>query len=239
MRELSCNLAFDSTADCLTAWRTAHASRVCVLLGSCSSAQDDAVLARARENGVAILEANVGLLLAVSKGEIVGRVDRSGENSKGAQGAPAVILLSSIEIPAARSEANYSSWERQVKEWRGPAMAARWARTVGSKGEATHVDHAAPANAVLQQHGLLGVLDAQAYTLSDLLAAKRAMTTAATRQRSDRMMTGVPHSVVAQAMPCTDGNEFVISQLKDTCTLTLRGLPRVLEEEGVSAKAKL
>ena len=28
-------------------------------------AQDEAVLARARENGVAILEANVGLLLAV------------------------------------------------------------------------------------------------------------------------------------------------------------------------------
>ena len=49
--------------------------------GSCSPDQDLAVLARARENGVAILEANVGLLLAVSKGEIVGREDRSDRKS--------------------------------------------------------------------------------------------------------------------------------------------------------------
>lgn len=158
-------------------------SLLTVHAGSCSRAQDDAVLARARENGVAIVEANVGLLLAVSKGEIVGRADRSKENSLGAEGAPAFILLAEIQVPAARSEANYTKWETQVKDWRGPPMAARWARTIESKAGAaipaaqskqTESAHTARANAVLQQHGLLGELEGHDYTLSDLLAASRA-----------------------------------------------------------------
>ena len=80
--------------------------------GSCSPSQDEAVLARARENGVAIVEANVGLLLSVSKGEIVGREDRS-DTATGGTGdgsTPAFILLSEVQVPAARTEENYLSW---------------------------------------------------------------------------------------------------------------------------------
>ena len=123
--------------------------------GSCSPSQDEAVLARARENGVAIVEANVGLLLSVSKGEIVGREDRSdtATGNTGDGSTPAFILLSEVQVPAARTEENYQSWEEQVKEWRGPAMAARWGRTRAAHGEDA-TEHDAPANAILQEKGL-------------------------------------------------------------------------------------
>lgn len=210
--------------------------------GSCSREQDEAVLARARENGVAILEANVGLLLAVSKGEVVGRADRSKENSLGAEGAPAFILLSEIEVPVARSKANYSEWERQVKEWRGPAMAARWARTIATQAcrdEANelHVDYAAAANIVLQQHGLLRELEGQAYTLSDLLAAERTNTGTTTSERTYSTTMATPQAEIAQANAGSDGDEQVTTRLR--YAMQSRRLPQVMVEERGLLPAKL
>ena len=57
--------------------------------GSRSKEQDCAVLARARENGVAIVEANVGVTLVISKGEIVALSRRVNE-----------ITHATIEVPA-------------------------------------------------------------------------------------------------------------------------------------------
>jgi predicted amidohydrolase len=57
--------------------------------GSCSKKQDNAVLARARENGVPLVEANVGVTMIVSKGEIV-KLSRDKET----------ITCGVIDIPA-------------------------------------------------------------------------------------------------------------------------------------------
>ena len=56
--------------------------------GDMSKRQDQAVLARARENGVPIVEANVGVTLIISRGEIVG-VSRQMEK----------VNFATIEIP--------------------------------------------------------------------------------------------------------------------------------------------
>lgn len=195
--------------------------------GSCSAAQDEAVLARARENGVAIVEANVGLLLAVSKGEIVGRADRSDENALGPE-ASAFMLLTEVEVPAARTEANYMRWERQVKEWRGPAMAARWGRTLAAHGDdAAAADYSAAANAVLQEHGL-AELEGWAYTLSDLLAAKRA-----TQERITRKSRAMERPLGARAGG-SDGDEDVIRRLRGLAGS--RDLPRVFVERAEVSK---
>ena len=48
----------------------------------------------------------------MSKGEIVGREDRS-DTATGGTGdgsTPAFILLSEVQVPAARTEENYQSW---------------------------------------------------------------------------------------------------------------------------------
>ena len=83
--------------------------------GSCSKAQDKAVLARARENGVPILEANVGVMLAISKGEVVALSRRR-----------TGITYATLEIPAAAGPGNRDRQERRFLRWRRQAMKERY-----------------------------------------------------------------------------------------------------------------
>ena len=85
--------------------------------GSRAREQDRAVLARARENGVPIVEANVGVTLIVSKGEVVARERRVD-----------AVTVATIEIPAAPSTANRDRQERQFLRWRAEEMAQRYER---------------------------------------------------------------------------------------------------------------
>jgi len=87
--------------------------------GSRSKAQDDAVLARARENGVPIVEANVGVTLIISKGEIVAR-SRKETN----------ILFGTIEVPVAPSTVNRDKHERSFLKWRRSEMSLRYKHTM-------------------------------------------------------------------------------------------------------------
>lgn len=87
--------------------------------GSRSKAQDEAVLARARENGVPIVEANVGVTLIISKGEIVAR-------SRKETG----ILYGTIEIPVAPSPTNRDKHEREFFKWRKKEMRVRYEHTI-------------------------------------------------------------------------------------------------------------
>jgi len=89
--------------------------------GSKSKSQDDAVLRLGRENGVPVVEANVGVTLLVSDGRIT-TVDRNEDG----------ITFGDIMIPAAIA-ANPDERDRVEREflaWRGPEMKARHARTV-------------------------------------------------------------------------------------------------------------
>jgi predicted amidohydrolase len=73
--------------------------------GSRSKKQDRAVLARARENGVPIVEANVGVTLIISKGEIV-KVSRKEDT----------VTFGTIEIPAPPSSRNRDRQEEVFLE---------------------------------------------------------------------------------------------------------------------------
>ena len=87
--------------------------------GSRSREQNLSVIARARENGVPVVEANVGVNLIVSKGEVAAYVwgtDR--------------ISIATIEIPLPPSEANAHSVAQEFMIWRGPEMERRYERTV-------------------------------------------------------------------------------------------------------------
>lgn len=85
--------------------------------GSCSKQQDEAVLARARENGVAILEANVGVTLAVSKGEIVAL-----------QRKKTALTFTTIAIPMPASVPNRDKHEKAFLKWRRQEMPTRYRR---------------------------------------------------------------------------------------------------------------
>jgi predicted amidohydrolase len=87
--------------------------------GSRSKAQDEAVLARARENGVPVVEANVGVTMIVSQGKIVARSRRETQ-----------ILHGTIEIPAPPAAANRDAHERAFLRWRRREMPARYAQTM-------------------------------------------------------------------------------------------------------------
>ena len=82
--------------------------------GSRSKDQDRNVLARARENGVPIVEANVGVTMVVSKGEVAALSRRQ-----------TAITYSTIEIPARPSRANRDRHETQFINWRRKEMARR------------------------------------------------------------------------------------------------------------------
>lgn len=81
--------------------------------------QDEAVLAVARQNGIPVLEANVGLLLLVSKGEIVERVKRS-----------TAMIVGTMAIPAIPSAANRDKQERRFLVWRKPELLRRYRRRI-------------------------------------------------------------------------------------------------------------
>ena len=83
--------------------------------GSRGRKQDDAVLSRARENGVPIVEANVGKTLLISKGEIVK-----------ISSAETAVTVGTIAIPAAPSSANRSRHEKEFLLWRDIEMKKRY-----------------------------------------------------------------------------------------------------------------
>ena len=76
-----------------------------------------AVLARAKENGVPIVEANVGVTLIISKGEVVACERRVN-----------AVTVGTIEIPAAPSAANRDRQEERFLQWRAEEMPKRYER---------------------------------------------------------------------------------------------------------------
>ena len=87
--------------------------------GSKARSQNETVLARARENGVPIVEANVGMNLLISKGEIAAYAwgnDR--------------ITTAVVDVPAPPSTAGARDYERQYLELQGPEMERRYRETM-------------------------------------------------------------------------------------------------------------
>ncbi|MBN2456029.1 MAG: carbon-nitrogen hydrolase family protein [Sedimentisphaerales bacterium] len=76
---------------------------------------DQAVLARARENGVPVVSANVGALLIISKGEII-------KNLRQDEG----LIVGTIAVPATPSPENRDKLERQFLESRPKEMQKRY-----------------------------------------------------------------------------------------------------------------
>ena len=86
--------------------------------GSRSKDQDNTVIARARENGVPIVEANVGVTLIISKGEVVACSRKK-----------TAITHASIEIPARPSTTNRDRQEHQFLVARNKEMRKRYRKT--------------------------------------------------------------------------------------------------------------
>jgi predicted amidohydrolase len=86
--------------------------------GSRSRAQDKAVLARARENGVPIVEANVGVTLIISQGEIVASSRKQ-----------TTITFGTIDVPAPPSKHNRDTQEQAFLAWRKKEMVVRYRLT--------------------------------------------------------------------------------------------------------------
>ena len=91
--------------------------------GDRSKKQDRAVLGRARENGVPILEANVGVTLAISKGEIVAVSRKKTE-----------LMFATIEIPAAAGAQHRDVQEKDFLKWRKREMPLRHRRRMEQTG---------------------------------------------------------------------------------------------------------
>ena len=87
--------------------------------GSKTKHQNQAVLARARENGVPIVEANVGMNLIISKGEICAY-----------QWGNDQITHAVIEIPAAPCEETARQAEQDYLDAQTPEMERRYQRTL-------------------------------------------------------------------------------------------------------------
>ena len=90
-----------------------------VSYGSRRKAQNETVLARARENGLPIVEANVGMNLLISKGEVAAYkwgVDR--------------ITTAVVEIPTPPSQTAARSHEQEYMRLQGPSMAERYEKTM-------------------------------------------------------------------------------------------------------------
>lgn len=101
--------------------------------GDRSRNQDKAVLARARENGVPIVEANVGVTLIISRGEVVA-VSRK----------QTAITHGVIAVPAPPTSKNRDRHERAFLKWRADEMPIRYvARMKKSEtgGETVKVKH--------------------------------------------------------------------------------------------------
>ena len=91
--------------------------------GSKRRHQNEAVLARARENGVPIVEANVGMNLIVSNGEIAAY--KWGNDQ---------ISTSVVDIPAPRSTAAARAYEAEYLGRQGPEMERRYRKTMKNLG---------------------------------------------------------------------------------------------------------
>ena len=87
--------------------------------GSKTKGQNQAVLARARENGVPIVEANVGMNLIISKGEICAYQWGNDQITHGV-----------IEIPAAPCEETARQAEQDYLDAQAPEMERRYQRTL-------------------------------------------------------------------------------------------------------------
>ena len=87
--------------------------------GSKSRGQNEAVLARARENGVPIVEANVGMNLIISKGEIVAY--KWGNDQ---------ISTAVIDIPEPPSQKVARCAEQEYLRLQGPEMEKRYQKTM-------------------------------------------------------------------------------------------------------------
>ncbi len=87
--------------------------------GSKRKGQNRAVLARARENGVAIVEANVGMNLIISKGEIVAY--KWGNDQ---------ITTAVIDIPEPPSQKAARHAEQEYLQYQGPEMEKRYEKTM-------------------------------------------------------------------------------------------------------------
>ena len=88
--------------------------------GSRSAAQDQAVLSRGRENGLPVIEANVGVTLVVNDGEIAA-VDRK------EQGITYGTITVGPKVKRNRTKRN--EVERAFLEWRRTEMVRRYRRT--------------------------------------------------------------------------------------------------------------
>ena len=83
--------------------------------GSKTNKQNKAVLSRARENGIPIVEANVGMTLIITKGEIVAY--RWGND---------MITTAMVDVPALPSTAAARKYEQEYLRLQGPEMARRY-----------------------------------------------------------------------------------------------------------------
>ncbi len=92
--------------------------------GSKSKSQNQAVLARARENGVPIVEANVGMNLIISKGEIC--VYQWGNDQ---------ITHGVVDVPVAPGEDAARKAERDYLEAQSPEMERRYQTTLERVGQ--------------------------------------------------------------------------------------------------------
>jgi predicted amidohydrolase len=103
--------------------------------------QNQAVLARARENGVPVVEANVGMNLIISKGEIVAY--KWGNDR---------ITSAVVDMPAVPSTYMSRRNEARYLEKQGPEMARRYQETVKRlKGQANLVGLAARGELIAER----------------------------------------------------------------------------------------
>lgn len=94
--------------------------------GSKSKSQNQAVLARARENGVPIVEANVGMNLIISKGEI-----------SAYQWGNDLITHAVVDVPVAPGDVAARRAEREYLEAQSPEMERRYQNTLERVGQLT------------------------------------------------------------------------------------------------------
>ena len=91
--------------------------------GNKSKAQNQAVLARARENGIPIVQANVGQNLIVNKGEMIA-YERGYDK----------ITLGTVDVPVAASTTAARELEREYLKYQGPEMEKRYRETMAKLG---------------------------------------------------------------------------------------------------------
>ena len=109
--------------------------------GSRSRDQDRAVLARARENGVPVVEANVGVTLIISKGEVVACERRVN-----------AVTVGAIEVPAAPSAANRDRQEEKFLQWRAEEMPNRYEQRARRGAGVEHAVHHDPYGRLVAEY---------------------------------------------------------------------------------------